>query len=383
MRIERGPKKSRSGAIRASLLGAIGVGVAMLVAACGGSSGPSQAVARAGNPKACSSLNLYTWEGEAPASLLKPFEQQYGVPVKVSYITSGAESLAKMAAGGAKQYDVIFDGSEDTLPMKEAGVIKPLDTSKFPEYSKLFPFTTKTLEVGGKVYTLSEDWGKNPFIYSTNVLKTPPTSWAALWSPQLKGQVSLWEDVSLIWIGASVLGYDKNPEQLFHLSQAQLTAIKNKMLQLKGNVRTVWNSGGDLIQLFATHEVGAAQGWSFIYNELKAKHEPVAEAKLADMGAQGWAEGASLSSDISANCEAAAYEFLNWTIAPKGAAALAASSGYTPSNPGAATYMSKKLIEQTGLNNPKAFLGSAIFKQALADPQAYNQTMEEIIAGLH
>jgi hypothetical protein len=45
--------------------------------------------------------------------------------------------------------------------------------------------------------------------------------------------------------------------------------------------------------------------------------------------------------------------------------------------------MSKKLIEQTGLNNPKAFLGSAIFKQALADPQAYNQTMEEIIAGLH
>lgn len=363
-------------------MGAMAVGAAAALAACGGTSSASQAVARAGNPRQCSALTLYTWEGEAPSTLLKPFEQQYGVPVKVSYITSGAESLAKMAAGGAKQYDIIFDGSEDTQPMKEAGVIKPLDTSKFPEYSKLFPFTTKTFEVGGKVYTLSEDWGKNPFIYNTELLKTPPTSWSVLWSPQLKGQVSLWEDVSLIWIGAAVLGYDKNPEQLFHLSQAQLTAIKNKMLELKGNVRTVWNSGGDLIQLFATHEVGAAQGWSFIYNELKAKHEPVAEAKLADMGAQGWAEGASLSSDISANCEAAAYAFLNWTISPKGAAALAASSGYTPSNPGAATYMSKQLIDQTGLNNPKAFLGSAIFKQALSNPQAYNQTMEEIIAGL-
>ena len=382
MRDKRGSTRSASGALRASWLGAMAVGAVALLAACGGSSSASQAVARAGNPRACSALTLYTWEGEAPSTLLKPFEQQYGVPVKVSYITSGAESLAKMAAGGVKQYDIIFDGSEDTQPMKEAGVIKPLDTSKFPEYSKLFPFTTKTFEVGGKVYTLSEDWGKNPFIYNTEVLKTPPTSWSVLWSPQLKGQVSLWEDVSLIWIGAAVLGYDKNPDQLFHLSQAQLDAIRNKMLQLKGNVRTVWNSGGDLIQLFATHEVGAAQGWSFIYNELKAKHEPVAEAKLANMGAQGWAEGASLSSDISANCEAAAYAFLNWTISPKGAAALATSSGYTPSNPGAAAYMSKQLIEQTGLNNPKAFLGSAIFKQALSDPQAYNQTMEEIIAGL-
>ena len=35
---------------------------------------------------------------------------------------------------------------------------------------------------------------------------------------------------------------------------------------------------------------------------------------------------------------------------------------------GAATYMSKQLIEKTGLNNPKAFLGSAIFKQALVRP---------------
>jgi hypothetical protein len=44
--------------------------------------------------------------------------------------------------------------------------------------------------------------------------------------------------------------------------------------------------------------------------------------------------------------------------------------------------MSAELKEITGMNDPKKFLGSAIFKKAPADPEAYNQTMQEIIAGL-
>ncbi len=370
---------------RPSLLAVSSTALVLALAACGSSSSATtqKASAPVGNAKACKSLNIYTWEGEAPASLLKPFEKQYGVPVKVGYITSAAESLAKLAAGGTKQYDLIFDGSELTAPMKEAGVIKPIDISQFSEYSKLFKFVAEPFMVNKQPYGLAVDWGVNPFIYSTAVLKTPPTSWAALFDKKLKGQVSLWEDVSLIWVGASVLGYDKNPAQLFNLSQTQLNAIRDKMLQLKGQVRTMWSSGGDLIQLYANHEVGASMGWSFIYNELKAKHQPVAEAKLKDMGAQAWGEGASLSSAITPDCEAAAYAFLKEMITPKGQAELAESSGYTPVNPEAAKYMPKELVVKTGLNDPKAFLGSAIFKRAPANPNAYNQTMQEIIAGLH
>jgi spermidine/putrescine-binding protein len=372
-------------AMRTSSLLAVTAGLAALLAACGGSSSVSTsttASAPTGNAKKCSSLNIYTWEGEAPAALIKPFEKQYGVPVKVGYITSAAESLAKLVAGGVKQYSLVFDGSELTKPMKEAGVIKPIDVAKFAEYDQLLKFATKPFEVEGQPYALAVDWGVNPFIYSTEIFKTPPTSWAALWSPKLKGEVSLWEDISMLWVGASVLGYDKNPEELFHLSTAQLSAIKNKMLQLKGNVRTMWSSGGDLIQLYANHEVGASMGWSYILDELKAKHQPVAEAKLKDMGAQAWTEGASLTSDVTPDCEAAAYAFLGDMITPKGQAELAESSGYTPVNPAAQKYMSKELIEKTGINNPKAYLGSAIFKQAVSNPEAYNQTMQEIIAGL-
>jgi spermidine/putrescine-binding protein len=128
--------------------------------------------------------------------------------------------------------------------------------------------------------------------------------------------------------------------------------------------------------------VSAAQGWMYVYNQLKKEHRPVANANLADMGAQGWTEGAALASHVNPDCEAAAYDFLNWIVSPKGSAIMAEGEGYTPANPGAAKYLSPAVVKELGLDDPKALLGSAILKQAVANPQAYNQTMEEVIAGL-
>lgn len=383
-------------ALRLSLLALLALAMAAVLAACGGggsSSGGGSTSAGSeegeavpasleGEAKACGTLNLYTWEGEAPEELLKPFEEQSGVKVKATYMTSAAEAIAKLAAGGTKQYDMVVAGSEISQPMKEAGVIKPINTALIPEYKNLYKFTAEPFEYEGNTWALVSDWGVNPFIYSTEVLKEPPTSWADLWNPELKGQVSLWEDISLIWVGASALGMDSNPEQLFELSQEQLDEIRDKMLELKGNVRTMWSSGGDLIQLYANKEVGASMGWSYVINELLAKNEPVAEAHMEDMGAQAWSEGPALTSEISPDCEAAAYEFMNYLISPKGQLALAESSTYTPVNPAAKSLMSPELLKITGMEDPKKFLGSAIFKKAPADPEAYNQTMQEIIAGL-
>src|ERR1700709_948112 len=143
--------------LRLSLLALLALAMAAVLAACGGggsssssgdggstsaSSEEGEAVPASleGDAKACGTLNLYTWEGEAPEELLKPFEEQSGVKVKATYMTSAAEAIAKLAAGGTKQYDMVVAGSEISQPMKEAGVIKPINTELLPEYKKLFPF---------------------------------------------------------------------------------------------------------------------------------------------------------------------------------------------------------------------------------------------------
>ena len=396
MRSEKRLRGERGRRARLSLLALFAVAMAAVLAACGGGSGGSSSsggggetgggetttASLEGDASKCSALSLYTWEGEGGPKLVKPFEEKTGVPVKVSYMSSAAEAIAKLAAGGTKQYDLIVAGTEISEPMNEAGVIKPIDTSLIPEYDKLLKFTVEPFEFEDAVWGIATDWGVNPFIYSTEVFDKPPTSWADLWDPKLKDQVSLWEDISLIWVGASALGMDSEPEQLFNLSQEQLDEIRDKMLELKGNVRKMWSSGGDLIQLYANKEVSASMGWSYVINELRAKNEPVDEAKLKDMGAQAWSEGPAMSVDIDPDCEAAAYEWINWEISPKGQAALAEESTYTPVNPAAEKYMSPDLIKLTGIDDPEGFLGSAIFKRAPADPEAYNQTLQEIISGL-
>jgi spermidine/putrescine-binding protein len=369
----------------ALLILAIAVPTTTILSACGGSSsgGGEATAATAGNPRDCKALRLYTWEGQDPPGLLEPFEEKYGVPVKVSYMTSAAEALAKLAAGGTKQIDIVSNEASVLKPSVEAGVIKPIDVSKIKEFKKLFQFDAEPFEVEGKYYGVPSLWGVNKLLYSTEVLKTAPTSWNELWSPKLKDQVGLWEDVSMLYIGAAVLGYDKDPEQLWNLSQEQLDNIRDKMLELKGNVRAVWNSGGDLIQLMANNEVAASLDWGgYQYPELKKQGVPVAESVPNDIGGQAWAEAMQLSSDISPDCEAAAYAFLNEMVSPKGQAALVEATGYSPANPGAAKYLKKDTIEAVGLNNVKAFRGNAIIKQAPTDPEAYDQTLQEIISGL-
>ena len=369
----------------ALLILAIAVPITAILSGCGSSnSGGSEPTAAAtGNARDCKALRLYTWEGQAPTAVLGPFEKKYGVPVKVSYMTSAAQALAKLAAGGTKQIDLISNEASVLKPSVEAGVIKPIDVSRVPEFSKLFKFDAEPFKVEGKYYGVPSLWGVNKFIYSTDVLKKPPTSWNELWSPKLKDQVGLWEDVSMLYIGAAVLGYNKDPEQLWNLSQEQLDNIREKMLELKGNVRSVWNSGGDLIQLMANHEVAASPDWGgYMYPELKKQGQPVAEAVPNDIGAQAWAEALQLSSDISPDCEAAAYAFVNEYVTAQRQAVLVEATGYSPANPATARFLSKGENEEVGLTDVKAFRGNSIIKQAPADSEAYDQTLQEIISGL-
>jgi len=56
------------------------------------------------------------------------------------------------------------------------------------------------------------------------------------------------------------------------------------MLELKGMVRTMWSSGGDLIQLYANKEVGSSMS-AYIYprTQKKCVRSP---SNISDMGAQ-------------------------------------------------------------------------------------------------
>ena len=317
--------------------------------------------------------------------MVKPFEQKYGVTVKPTYVGTDAELVAK----GATQkgtYAIINVGSSTRAREAAAGAIQPLDVSRLTNWKNIYAPLKPPYFLKGKLWGVPADWDVNPFVYDPTVLKTAPTSYKVMWDPALKNKVGLWNEISLIYIGANVLGMDKKrpadaPGGVFNLSDKQLATVKAKMLTLKGQVRAMWSTGGDVIQLFANKEVAAAPAWNYIYQQLKLKKAPVAKATMTSSGGVAWVDGPGIGAGISSECKDMAYNWINWVTSPQMQAKMATSTGYSPANPKARAYMKPGDYAATFSQTSKA-VKTAIVRLDPARPDVYQRVTEEIVNGL-
>jgi len=167
------------------------------------------------------SLNLLVWEGYADPSFVKAFEEQCGCKVSASYMGSSDELVAKLRGGSASNYDVISPSSDVATMIATTGLAAPLDLTKLPSYGVLAPKLTSLplVRTNGQVYGVPFMWGPDPLIYDTTVFAVPPESWKVLWDTKYKGKISVWDDLSTVYMAAQVLGYHKpNPDQLYNFN---------------------------------------------------------------------------------------------------------------------------------------------------------------------
>src|SRR5882724_6727959 len=156
-------------------------------------------------------LNLLVWEGYADPSFVQAFEEKYHCKVSASYMGSSDELVAKLRGGSAGNYDVISPSSDVASSITTAGLAAPLDLSKIPSYTQLSAQMTSLplVRANGHVYGVPFMWGPDPIIYDTTAFAQPPDSWNVMWDPKYKGKVSVWDDLSSVYMAAQVLGYDK------------------------------------------------------------------------------------------------------------------------------------------------------------------------------
>ena len=154
-------------------------------------------------------LNLLVWEGYADPSFVQTFEEENHCKVSASYMGSSDELVAKLRGGSTGNYDVISPSSDVASSIATAGLAAPLDLSKIPSYNQLSAQLTSLPLVRAKsqVYGVPFMWGPDPIIYDTTAFLQPPDSWNVLWDPKYKGKVSVWDDLSTVYMAAQVLGY--------------------------------------------------------------------------------------------------------------------------------------------------------------------------------
>lgn len=325
-------------------------------------------------------LNLLVWEGYADVAFVKTFEEQHHCKVSESYMGSSDELVAKLHGGSAGNYDVISPSSDVATSIATAGLAAPLDLSKIPAYSQLSPQLTSLplVRVKGNVYGVPFMWGPDPLIYDTTAFSQPPDSWNVLWDQKYKGKISVWDDLSTIYMTAQILGYNKpDPSQLYNLTDEQLDAVKKKLLELKPNIRKMWSTGGELTNLFQNHEVVAAMGWPLMTNQLRKIHFPVGET-IPKENTTGWIDHLMITAG-SENKDLA-YEFLAYMIEAQTQKKVTDVTGYTPANPQAAQWMTRDEVKSLHLDDVDNYQKRLYFWQNVARRAKYNEIWNEVKA---
>lgn len=332
----------------------ISIAVAVLVTAagCGGSS-DSAVSSHSTQPKVVSGpLRLFAYSDGFAKQLIEPFEKQNpNVQLKTTPFDSVASATAKLRAG--YHTDVINTCVEEGAATQvKLGLLKPLDTSRIPGWSHIFP-TFKKLPgviVDGKVYMIPVDSGVTGIMYDSSKITTPPTSWADLFNPAYKDQVSIEDNPEVaMQVGALALGIT-DP---VHLTDDQISQVKDYLIAHRDNFRTYWNSDADINDLMATGEVTIAEGYPGNVLDMQRNGTSTMKFALAKEGQIVWTCGYGISPSTSN--EDAAYALLNYYLKPSAQMIEANRWNYIMTNAQTLAAAPPALIKRAQLDLPLHF----------------------------
>ncbi|HMD41752.1 MAG TPA: ABC transporter substrate-binding protein [Candidatus Acidoferrum sp.] len=348
-----------------SLVSILGVCCALLLGSC---------------QKKEESLSLLVWEGYADPSFIRAFEEAHHCKVTASYMGSSDDLIAKLRGGSASNYDVISPSSDVASSIAQTGLAEPLDLGKLPNYSQLAPKLRDLplVKAGAQTFGVPFMWGPNPLLYDTTAFSKAPDSWTVFWDPKYKGKLSIWDDLSTVYMAAQVLGYDQpDPSELYHLTDDQLAAVKQKLIELKPNVRKIWSTGGELTNLFENHEVVAAMGWPLMTNQLRTANFPIGET-IPRENTTGWIDHLMITK--ASSHKELAYAFLDYMIQAQTQKKISDVTHYTPANPGAAQFMSADERKGLHLDDSDAYMQRIYFWQDVPRRARYIEIWNEVKA---
>jgi spermidine/putrescine transport system substrate-binding protein len=257
-------------------------------------------------------LNVWNWSSYIDPAIVAGFERERAVRIRYGTYESNEEMLAKVITGNSG-WDVVFPTHSRLAPMARNNLLAALDHRRLPSLRYLDPKFEMPSWDPALRWGVPYMWNATGIAYNRIQVPTP-RGWSDLWSPALKGRITMLDDPEDV-IGACLqkLGFpfDSADERL--LTRAKAEAIRQKQLlraYLNAEVRD---------QLVAS-DVLAAQLWST--TSAQAIH---ADLKL---GFVYPSEGYPLYCDCAAILRESsryelAHDFLDYLLLPEIAAANA------------------------------------------------------------
>ena len=292
-------------------------------------------------------LNVYNWSAYVAPDTISNFENEFGVRVRYATYESNEEMLAKVLTGNSG-WDVVFPTYNRIQPMRQYGLIQPLNHALLPGLANLDPRFRAAEWDKDLQWAMPYMWFATGIVYN-RALQPAPTGWADLWQPRMKDRLTMLDDPEDM-LGACLkklrLSFDSTDPG--ELRRAEQEAIAQKPLlraYLNAEVRDQLVSGDVLAaQLWSTtaqQAIDAAPNLSFVYPT----------------------EGFPFYCDCAVILREStrtqlAHQFLDYLLRPKVSAAIADSTRTATAN-GAA----HDLLPAETRNNPTLYPPEEIFRR--------------------
>ena len=295
-------------------------------------------------------LRIFIWsEYMDEVKMPRDFEKKTGIKVKLDFYESNEDMIAKLQAGGVRQYDIIVP-SDFVFPiLVHLKLIQKLDHSKIPNLKNLYPRFRETAFDPGNVYSAGWQWGTVGLLYNTRKLRPEDVaSWSILFDPAKKpGPFCLIDSVrEMLGITLGYLGYDFNSADPGELKAAADLLVKTKKrsdcLGFKGGV----GGKNDVVSGMAAAAI--------VYNgdaikAISESSDPIAFTVPREGGIL-WLD--SMCIPAQAPNPGAAHKWINWVLEPEVGAALSNYNHYASPNEASIPFINKKDLDNPGVWPP-------------------------------
>ncbi|MBD1830635.1 spermidine/putrescine ABC transporter substrate-binding protein [Microcoleus vaginatus GB1-A2] len=264
---------------------------------------------------AADQLFIYTWAGYTDDALLDRFAEKTGIRVVADVFSSNEEMLARVQAGGARAYSIIYPSDYMVVQMTELGLLSPLDHSILGGLDRLRKQFQNPVYDPGNRYSVPLSWGTTGLIYNTEQLKEEPEDWEYLWQhkQELAKRMTLASDVREV-MGAALrmLGYSLNST-----NQEQVKQAYEKLVELKPAIASFTTDAWRPQML--TGDLKVAMCYSSDANEVISDNDKL-KYVVPKSGSSLWTDTLVIPKG-SPNPEAA-YKWINFMLQPDVAASL-------------------------------------------------------------
>lgn len=291
-------------------------------------------------------LKLLTWGGYAPKEVVKQFEKETGIKVKVTK-SNNEDMISKLRATGGAGFD-LAQPSQDRITSAQAdfNIYKPIDLSKI-ESAKFIPSmleaTKKNTMHKGEVYGVPHVWGTSGLVVNRKDASNI-TDYTDLCQAGLKGQTSYRLKRPTLIGFAFAMG--ENPFAAYSDTSkysAILAKVEKKLIECKGNVKSYWSGGDELLNLMRSGEVKAAMAWDAGGWKLNKEMKDITFV-APKSGALGWIDTFALPRKTKA--EDAAYKWINYVMQPEVAAKITEAAGNFTASKGSDDFVNDVLKAQ-------------------------------------